>query len=81
MAHTWVLMICASILFESACCQSYPIPGSDEHLYPYGPEEGDARLTDGDDVASPEIDITTNLVFFDREFSSLWVSALENVYL
>ena len=53
--------------------QSYPHPGSNEHLYPYGPDVGDAMLPDSDDDSSPEVHLDTTVVFFNGSYDSLWV--------
>lgn len=43
-------------------------------LYPFGPLQGDTRLDVGDDLSSPEIELTTGIVFYDEYFTSLHVN-------
>ena len=44
-----------------------------DNFYPFGPSQGDNELADADDSSSPEIPISTRLVFFDGAYHSLWV--------
>ncbi len=43
-------------------------------LYPYGVQQQDQRLPVGDDISSSEVQLTVPISFYERLYTSLYVS-------
>ena len=69
----FVVLLLFNVISTVTSQTTYPYPGSNDHLYPYGPGVGDLTLPRSDDVSSPEIILSTNLVFFNGTYDSCWV--------
>lgn len=50
------------------------LPLPHEKLYPYGDQVQDNRLPSGDEVSSPEIQLSVPIVFYENVYSSIFVS-------
>ena len=76
--NQFVVLLLFNVISTVTSQTTYPYPGSNDHLYPYGPGVGDLTLPRSDDVSSPEIILSTNLVFFNGTYDSCWV---RNTYI
>ncbi len=67
LANHWTLLL--MLLVPTGQCLDR------ESMFPFGREHGDKRLAaDAEDVASPEVTLTVNVKFFDREYGAIYVS-------